>query len=189
VSRDPGPGGIRGSSGAGHLGSSLSALVDGELDHEERERVFAHLAGCAECRMEAEGLRRLKRRLAALGDVTPPEALLARLRLVGEPGLPMPPRPRGRSRSRRALPRPGAGRPGGPGAGRSYRRPRGRYVAAGVTALVLLGIGAASYADGGEPSSLPRVTPAVREFAVEHAMTVGDMPDTGGMARNAAGRP
>ena len=33
-----------------HLGASVSALVDGELDHPQRERVLAHLAHCLPCR-------------------------------------------------------------------------------------------------------------------------------------------
>ncbi|MET7613373.1 zf-HC2 domain-containing protein, partial [Streptomyces seoulensis] len=33
-----------------HLGDRLSALVDGELGHESRDRVLAHLATCCRCR-------------------------------------------------------------------------------------------------------------------------------------------
>lgn len=58
------------------LGERLTALVDGELDHDERDRALAHLAGCAECRAEADTLRRLKDRLRSLAApplCAPPE--------------------------------------------------------------------------------------------------------------------
>ncbi|WP_207933669.1 zf-HC2 domain-containing protein, partial [Actinomadura sp. GC306] len=50
------------------LGERLTALVDGELGHEERDRVLAHLAGCAQCRDEVTSLRLLKGRLRNLSD-------------------------------------------------------------------------------------------------------------------------
>ena len=36
-----------------HLGSLISALIDGELGGVELDRANAHLAGCADCRAEA----------------------------------------------------------------------------------------------------------------------------------------
>ena len=39
-----------------HLGQRLSALIDGELNHTQRERVLAHLAQCEPCRLEAAAL-------------------------------------------------------------------------------------------------------------------------------------
>ena len=50
-----------------HLGQRLSALIDGELDSEGRDRVLVHLAKCEPCRSEAVALRTLKRRMNALG--------------------------------------------------------------------------------------------------------------------------
>jgi anti-sigma factor RsiW len=46
-----------------HLGDRLSALVDGELAGAERDRAYAHLAGCEQCRAEAAELRVLKQKL------------------------------------------------------------------------------------------------------------------------------
>ncbi len=43
-----------------HLGPAVTALVDGELDHERREQVLAHLAHCSPCRVEVEVLRTVK---------------------------------------------------------------------------------------------------------------------------------
>ncbi|MFE3597782.1 anti-sigma factor family protein [Streptomyces sp. NPDC059096] len=70
-----------------HLGDRLAALVDGELDHDARERVLAHLATCARCKAEADAQRRLK---SAFAQAAPPQlsaGLLARLQgLPGGPG-------------------------------------------------------------------------------------------------------
>lgn len=52
----------------GHLGTSVSALVDGQLDQESTERAWQHVEVCPPCRrlVEHEGL--LKRRLAQYAD-------------------------------------------------------------------------------------------------------------------------
>ncbi|MEX2983457.1 anti-sigma factor [Streptomyces sp. C36] len=62
-----------------HLGDRLAALVDGELGHDSRERVLAHLATCWKCKAEADAQRRLK---SAFAQAAPPplsDSLLARL--------------------------------------------------------------------------------------------------------------
>lgn len=67
-----------------HLGDRLSALVDGELGHDARERVLAHLATCAKCKAEADAQRRLKSVFAEAAPPSPSESFLARLQ--GLPG-------------------------------------------------------------------------------------------------------
>ena len=67
-----------------HLGDRLSALVDGELGHETRERVLAHLATCGRCKAEAEAQRQLKNVFAEAAPPPPSESFLARLQ--GLPG-------------------------------------------------------------------------------------------------------
>ncbi|KAA0935269.1 MULTISPECIES: anti-sigma factor family protein [Streptomyces] len=67
-----------------HLGDRLSALVDGELGHEARERVLAHLATCTKCKTEADEQRRLKNVFAEVSAPPPSESFLARLQ--GLPG-------------------------------------------------------------------------------------------------------
>ncbi|WP_225827253.1 anti-sigma factor family protein [Streptomyces naphthomycinicus] len=67
-----------------HLGDRLSALVDGELGHETRERVLAHLATCARCKAEADAQRALKNVFAEAAPPPPSESFLARLQ--GLPG-------------------------------------------------------------------------------------------------------
>ncbi|MGC9535748.1 anti-sigma factor family protein [Streptomyces sp. UG1] len=62
-----------------HLGDRLSALVDGELGHEARERVLAHLATCARCKSEVDAQRRLKNVFAEAAPPPPSESFLARL--------------------------------------------------------------------------------------------------------------
>ncbi|MEU9387210.1 zf-HC2 domain-containing protein, partial [Streptomyces sp. NPDC048279] len=67
-----------------HLGDRLSALVDGELGHDSRERVLAHLATCARCKAEADAQRALKSVFAEAAPPPPSESFLARLQ--GLPG-------------------------------------------------------------------------------------------------------
>lgn len=74
-----------------HLGERLSALVDGELGHGDRERALRHLAVCEQCRFEAEMLRRLKRRLHGLGGPGPSGDFMLRLMSMSDPGEPLPP--------------------------------------------------------------------------------------------------
>ncbi|MER5180376.1 zf-HC2 domain-containing protein [Streptomyces sp. NPDC002896] len=67
-----------------HLGDRLAALVDGELGHDSRERVLAHLATCPKCKAEADAQRRLKNVFAEVAPPPPSETFLARLQ--GLPG-------------------------------------------------------------------------------------------------------
>lgn len=62
-----------------HLGQRLSALIDGELDGSERERVLIHMARCGSCRDEVSALRTLKRRMNALGEAAAGAGLTGRL--------------------------------------------------------------------------------------------------------------
>nr|WP_206328447.1 zf-HC2 domain-containing protein [Streptomyces sp. S3(2020)] len=66
------------------MGDRLAALVDGELGHETRERVLAHLATCTRCKAEADAQRRLKNVFAEAAPPPPSESFLARLQ--GLPG-------------------------------------------------------------------------------------------------------
>ncbi|CNE23020.1 Predicted transmembrane transcriptional regulator (anti-sigma factor) [Mycobacterium tuberculosis] len=184
------------------LGERLTALVDGELGHEERDRVLAHLAGCAQCRAEVAGLRRVKGRLRGLSglpaadgtDELPTPDFLNRLRSLpaaaAEPPPPAGPPPGGTPSHRPARPlrssarpvrpaaagRPRDNRPAGHAAVQAHPHPRRRVLAVGAATLVL-GLGTASYIAGGSKDA-PTVTPAFDRFAVEHALTSGDAPMT-----------
>jgi anti-sigma factor RsiW len=163
-----------------HLGDRLSALIDGELDGAERDRAYAHLAGCEQCRTEAAELRALKQKLSALLSRAPAEAAMTR-RLIAMtgPGGPLPPRrrllrlaPGPRAAGRRETRRPG---PGGP-----VRR---RYLVFGAVSLVV-GLSTAAFtAGGGEATPGPRITPPVEMYSVQHAITTGEVPFTGPSAR------
>ncbi|MFD0900667.1 anti-sigma factor family protein [Actinomadura sediminis] len=110
------------------LGERLTALVDGELGHDERERAHAHLAVCARCRAEAATLRSLKGRLRGLGgapepgaDDLPTDDFLTRLRALGETAAPSGSPPPGASEVPDPFAIPGRsgepgphGEPGGP---------------------------------------------------------------------------
>ncbi|MGV9879702.1 zf-HC2 domain-containing protein [Streptomyces sp. NPDC003006] len=74
-----------------HLGDRLAALVDGELGHDARERVLAHLATCPMCKTEADAQRRLKSVFAQAAPPPPSESFLARLQGLPAGGSEPPP--------------------------------------------------------------------------------------------------
>src|SRR6478672_8574381 len=86
------PSGVTGPVGP-HLGERVSTFVDDALSPDARDRALVHLAGCERCQRQAEAVRLLKARLAALPAPQVPAALTARLLAMAEPGGPIPPRP------------------------------------------------------------------------------------------------
>lgn len=68
-----------------HDRAVLSALVDGELDHEARDQVHAHLAHCAECRDAVDAERRVKSLLSGMPAPSPSASLEAGLLALAEP--------------------------------------------------------------------------------------------------------
>ncbi|MEU1848306.1 zf-HC2 domain-containing protein [Streptomyces sp. NPDC019990] len=77
--------------------------MDGELGHDARERVLAHVATCPKCKAEVDAQRRLKSVFAQAAPPPPSESFLARLQ-----GLPAGGDPDGDG-----LPPGGGGLPGG----------------------------------------------------------------------------
>ena len=153
-----------------HLGHRLSALIDGELDGMERDRVLVHLAKCEPCRGEAVALRTLKRRMNALGEAAADSALTRRLIGLAQPGSPAAP---GRSG---ATPWLGAGSLGA-AQGRELRP--AWYVTFGAAAVVLVGVSTAAFlAGGGADQPEPRVTPAVDTYLMQHDIVSGVAPVT-----------
>jgi hypothetical protein len=57
----------------GHLGSSVSALVDGQLDDETAERAWGHVMHCVPCRRLVEHEGWVKRQLAQIAGTPSPE--------------------------------------------------------------------------------------------------------------------
>jgi anti-sigma factor RsiW len=150
-----------------HLGRRLSALIDGELDHMERDRVLGHLARCEPCRAEAVALRMLKRRMNALGGAAADSALTHRLM-----GLPQRGDPLGGARAIGSSSWLWAATaPAGP----RELRPS-RLAVAGCFAFLLLSVGAAAFAAGGGSQPGPRVTPAVDVYMIQHEIMTGVVP-------------
>ncbi len=137
-----------------HLGQRLSALIDGELNHTQRERVLAHLAQCEPCRLEAAALRVLKQRMHALGEATANTALTDRLVALG-------------ARS----PVPGS-------IGLSRRRWPVRSIAVAFVTMAGLGVPAAAFmaGGGGQAEPGPGVSPAIEEFMTQHELSTGGVP-------------
>jgi anti-sigma factor RsiW len=147
-----------------HLGHRLSALIDGELDGDERDRVLVHLARCEPCRGEAVALRTLKRRMNALGEAAADAALTRRLIGLAQPGQ----SPSG----------PWPVLAGGGSAAHASRELRPAwYVTFGAAAAVLVGVGAAAFlAGGGADQPGPQVTPAVDTYVMQHDLVTGVVP-------------
>lgn len=63
----------------GHLGSSVSALIDGQLDAGSEERAWAHVLHCPSCRRLVEREGWVKRQLAQMSGNEPSARLLGSL--------------------------------------------------------------------------------------------------------------
>lgn len=155
-----------------HLGLWLSALVDGELDGIERDRVLNHVAGCDTCRKEANAMRALKRRLTALGETRAETAIAGRLielaqgdqepgagphgRAVWAPADAFGPLPRYRARLNRA----------------------GATVLTGSagTALIAVALFAFVLGRGSDGPPAPKVTPSVDSYLLQHLRDAGQEP-------------
>jgi anti-sigma factor RsiW len=154
-----------------HLGHRLSALIDGELDGMERDRVLVHLARCEPCRSEAVALRTLKRRMNALGEAAADSALTRRLMGLAQPGE----GPGGQS-GPAPWSRLGAGSLGA-AHGRELRP--AWYVTFGAAAVILAGVSAAAFlVGGGADQPGPNVTPAVDSYVMQHDLINGIAPVT-----------
>lgn len=167
-----------------HPLDKLSAVVDGQLDHDSRDKVLSHLVGCDTCRSEVDAQRRLKARIAALESPDPSTDLMQRL--MGVSSFSTEPREEVRPvvtpvsvfPQRSAFPagRTGGTRPG-PARGTRSRRRSGVLGAAGSAAAVASLLGTAFVV--GEPSRSeqpPTLQPPVASFSSDHASTSGGAP-------------
>jgi hypothetical protein len=150
-----------------HPGERLSAFIDGELSHQQRERVLAHLAHCRPCRQEAAALRMLKQRMHALGEATADTALTDRLIAVAGVASAAPWRRRARLAGRRSM------------LGVPRRRWPVRSIAVAGLTLAGLGVPAAAFmAGGGQQEPGPSITPAIDTYMMQHALSAGNAPVT-----------
>ena len=151
-----------------HLGRWLSALVDGELDPQERDRVLNHVAGCQGCLDEVNAMRALKRRLTALGETSTDDAIAGRLIDLAQsdqarlPGAVLGPVRPGRARRREA--------------GQAWR------VTASSAGSVIAVIGIAAFLLGNSAAAppAPKVTPSVDSYLLQHAYDAGQEPAVSG---------
>ena len=174
-----------------HLGERVTALVDGQLGHDDRDRALAHIAGCELCRADVELERQTKAALRRLPDVEPPPELVRKLLALAEPGGPLPPQRRSfpgtaapavgwRARDRR----PGAGRPVDvavqrrPQGAPRLSMPRGRVqlAAAGVLSAGALTLVLATLGGTAQSGPAPAIVPPMEQFTVEHARSTGSLP-------------
>ncbi len=149
-----------------HLGQRLSALIDGELDLTERERVLVHVSRCQSCQDEIASLRTLKQRMNALGDAAATAGLTRRLMGLRE------------SATDGAAERPSSRDWAEPSHGRPQPR-TGRYVLGGSLAVLLAGLGTAAFIIGGEPQARapePTITPSVDVYTLQHYLDTGWSP-------------
>ena len=139
-----------------HLGHAVTAFVDGELDHDRRDEVLAHLAHCTPCRAEVDGLRLLKSTLRS-GEPAVPFDLTARLLAATPAELPPP-----------------VGRPH-----RSRRRHLRQRRTAMTGAVVALGLGGALGLAGPPPRGpVAPVDPTSVGFLLDHQATSNEVPFT-----------
>ncbi|MET9882458.1 zf-HC2 domain-containing protein [Streptomyces sp. NPDC006430] len=133
-----------------HLGDRLAALVDGELNHDARERVLAHLATCAKCKAEADAQRRVKNLFVESAPPPLSAGLLARLQGLPGDGPDGPSGPPGADLF-------GYVAPSAPQQGfrvHDVGRPRRRlaFVAAGAVSLAAIALGGSLPVDTLEPN-------------------------------------
>lgn len=174
-----------------HLGQRLSALIDGELEPSERERVVLHVNKCGACLEEVAALRMLKQKLNALGDGAAGVALAGLTgRLIGlsELGLGLTPPGAAQSGSDSAWNAEAASGWNDADQAERWRFPArnskseqraGKYFLAGSLAIFMAGLGTAAFLAGGEaqPSApAPPVVPSVDVMVVPHEVMNGPVP-------------
>jgi hypothetical protein len=167
-----------------HLGPRVSALVDGQLSHEARDRALAHVAHCPTCREALDAERAVKALLSGTATPAPSAALLGALTQLGEPGDPVAPRARAMPLGPvvPTLPPPGRGPfarrrdSRRPSAGRATRATRTRVATAGALSVAALLLGTAFVAGGEAAEPGVPVVPPAAELSVEHAATTGGLP-------------
>ncbi|WP_129667170.1 anti-sigma factor family protein [Phytoactinopolyspora endophytica] len=178
-----------------HLDDRVSDLVDDRLDHDERDRFYAHLAGCEQCREAVEMERYAKGALTSLSDVEVPQTLTDKLMRLAEPAGPLPTEHAYAAHAASVAswgPSRVAGTGGAAHTGTSmtadheYLRPKfidrhrrgvrmvaGGMVSTGALLVMLASLGAPVNSGRGEAPSA--VVPPMDEFTVEYARSTGSI--------------
>lgn len=162
-----------------HLGHWLTALVDGELDGVERDRVLNHVAGCDPCLSDVSAMRALKRRLTALGETPASPAVEEKRPGIEDRLLDLARGPKA-GFADAMLARPARRIEHGPRVAdwgprlvtQSWR------LAAGSAGGALLAIGALAFmlGSGAAEPPAPRITPSVDSYLIQHAYDAGQAP-------------
>ena len=151
-----------------HLGRWLSALVDGELDGTERDRVLNHVAGCQSCRQEANAMRALKRRLTALGETSAEPVIASRLIELAHSDQGTP------AGALLWLAPTGSAQVGWVGGGSRLLTRTWRLAAASAGgSLIAIGVIAFLLGSGAAEPAVPKVTPSVDSYLMQHAFDAG----------------
>jgi putative serine protease PepD len=156
-----------------HLGSRISALVDGQLSVADTEKALAHVAVCPECSAELAASRAARRALASADEVAPAPDLTARLLSLGCSPDPFAPPVR---QSRDELASYGAASGGLGGRRGSLRGDVGhRRSSVRIAAGSMAGLGAVAamlFMLGERPDVVPTVHPGVDLGLLGQAVTV-----------------
>lgn len=170
-----------------HLGTRLTALVDGQLPPATAEHLLAHVAVCPPCAGELRAARVARQALSGAGEVRADPALTARLLALGRPAPDGPARDGGAPAARprpRPVPSgvPGEGSVPLPGAGRTRGLPTGclhgdlgrrrlptRVTAGAAMSAAVLGV--VLFHLGDLPPVIPEVHPAQALTVLSHART------------------
>ena len=144
----------------GHLGITVTALVDGQLDQASCERAWAHVHGCTQCRRQVEREGWVKTQLAAMsGEQGPPPQLLGSLYGLGSAPVD--------SRAEQAAAWAAVEEIEGRGRGR--RRAGIALAGAGSVSAAVLGLASltgATLGIGGAPTNAPASTPSTAPTAM-----------------------
>ncbi|NED98100.1 hypothetical protein G1H11_22635 [Phytoactinopolyspora alkaliphila] len=175
-----------------HLDDRVSDLVDDRLDHDERDRALAHLAGCEQCREAADMERFAKGALTSLPGIPVPSALTSKLLALAEPGGPLPAEVPAEAATVAAW---GPSRPAA-SVGTAHashaaagHRPRAKFidrhrkgVRFAASGMVSTGAVLVMLASLGAPSNSSReqtpvsIVPPMEEFTAEYARSTGGLP-------------
>lgn len=176
-----------------HLGTWISALADGQLDPEARERALGHVAGCPSCAEELAAVRAARRALADAGDVPVAPDLTGRLLALGAgPTACAAPDPR-RAPATGVWGGPVLGLPAAPLAGERLgerlgdlggRRPSARAAVLVTAGAIVAGL----FALGDAPRVVPETHPAA-DLALLAAARPTDRPTEAADVSRGAARP
>ena len=166
------------------LGARVADLADGRLSPAETERAYAHVAVCSACRVALEAQRTASTVLGSTAGTEPGADFLARLTAIPEQAAPrtpsvIPAQPAAgvrRAGTAHARPHGAYPLPSAPGHRRARQVAAGAAASAALVAAAYVGVSSTA---GVVTTPTPAIGRVVDTFAVEHAVSVDQMPLTG----------